>query len=624
VDTHQFLTQTLVFLVAGVAFVPMAQKLGLGAVLGYLIAGFLIGPNGLAVLGNNIEDIMHFAEFGVVMLLFIIGLELRPSRLWAMRVSIFGMGALQVGFTTLVICLFASWLEVTWQEALALGMVFALSSTAITLQTLAERRLLNTPEGKDAFSILLFQDIAVIPMLALLPLLSFSTDSNAGAKSLSENLTYALIVFAVIGSIVMVGKYAIRPVFRTIAETGLRELFTGFALLIVVGIALLMDSIDLSAALGTFVAGVVLADSEYRHELESELEPFKGLLLGLFFISVGASMDIQLFLSDPGRVLLFVALLMLIKASSIIVIARLFKRPLGQAIRVGLFLAQGGEFGFVLFSFALKNHVLSAETVQLAVLVIALSMVFTPIAINLGLKWTNAMIVRRIKEQAPEYDTLNDHGLVILAGYGRFGQIIGRVLRHSGYEITVLEREVEQVELVRKFGSKVFYGDASRMDLLHAAGAHNALAIVLATDDHERNKQIFTTCKKHFPNLKIFARARGRIDAYEWLQLGADYVVRETFHSALEMSRSLLHTLGFRKHQAHRLVKTFQYHDLDDMVRVAAKTLDENGYIFESNKNRASLEAVLREEKLHQAEFHDEAWIRPSERADNTTKEDNV
>ncbi len=622
-DTHQFLIQTLIFLVAGVIFVPLAQRAGLGAVLGYLIAGFLIGPNGLALLGDNIEDIMHFAEFGVVMMLFIIGLELRPSRLWAMRVPIFGMGALQVGFTTLVLFLFALLLNLSWPQALALGMIFSLSSTAITLQTLAERRLLNTPEGKDAFSILLFQDIAVIPMLALLPLLSWTGGDNGESKSLSEHIAYAAIVMAVIGSIVMVGKYAIRPVFRMIAETGLRELFTGFALLIVVGIALLMGSINLSAALGTFVAGVVLADSEYRHELESELEPFKGLLLGLFFISVGASTNIQLFLEDPARVLLFVLFLMLVKALSIIVIARIFKRSAGQAIRVGLFLAQGGEFGFVLFTFASKNHVFSDEVFNVAMLVVALSMAVTPIAINVGLKWTNVIISKRLKKSGPDYDYPSDQGLVILAGYGRFGQIIGRVLRHSGYEITVLERDAEQVELVRKFGSKVYYGDASRVDLLHAAGAHQALAIVLATDDHERNKQIFEVCKKHFPNLKVFARARGRIDAYEWLQLGADYVVRETFHSALVMSEKLLATLGFRKHQAHRLVKTFQYHDRRDMERMAAKYLDENGYIFESKKNRASLEAVLKDELKHHNEFHDEVWVRPTDREDNQGSERN-
>lgn len=616
-ETHQFLVQAFVFLLAGVVFVPVAQRIGLGAVLGYLIAGFLIGPSALALLGDNIEDIMHFAEFGVVMMLFIIGLELRPSRLWAMRVPIFGIGALQVGFTTLVLFLLVAFLDTTWKEALAIGMIFSLSSTAITLQTLSERRLLNTPEGKDAFAILLFQDIAVIPMLALLPILSLSASAGGSGKSFLEHASYALVVIAVIGSIVIIGKYAIRPLFRTIAETGLRELFTGVALLIIVGIALLMDSIDLSAALGTFVAGVVLADSEYRHELETELEPFKGLLLGLFFISVGASTDIELLLQDPLYVFALVLILIFIKVLSIIVIARLFKRSFTQSLRVGLFLAQGGEFGFVLFSFALQNQVISPEMVQLSVLVIALSMAITPIAIGVGLKWTHKITTQKLHDIKTQYDMPQDQGLVILAGYGRFGQIIGRVLRHSGYEITVLESNVDQVELVRKFGSQVFYGDASRSDLLEAAGASNALAIVLATDDHERNKRIFHLCKQHFPNLKIFARAAGRIDAYEWLQLGVDYVVRETFHSALEMSRQLLGTLGFRRHQAHRLVKTFQFHDHNDMKRMAKKFLDEEVYVFENHKNKASLDAVLREESRHLEEFNDDVWVKPENRVDN-------
>ena len=602
--------QAFVFLLSAVVAVPVAKRLGLGSVLGYLCAGAVIGPFALGLIGNDVEGVMAFAEFGVVMMLFLVGLELDPSLLWRMRVPILGLGGLQVVVTSVLILLVGVQLGFPWQQSLAVGMILAMSSTAIVLQTLNEKSLLKTEAGQSAFAVLLFQDIAVIPMLAILPLLALDSSLVAAASHTGlSGWQKTLLVLAVVASIVIVGRWVSRHLFRIIANTRMRETFTATALALVVGIALLMELVGLSPALGTFVAGVVLANSEYRHELEAEIEPFKGLLLALFFISVGASIDFALLAAKPWLVLELVLGLIIIKMLVLIVLARLFGL---SAQSNGIFtfaLAQGGEFAFVLFTFAGNNQILPATMIEPLVLVVALSMAATPLLIILN----ERLILPRLSgnsSKRPHDQIESEEARAIVVGFGRFGQIVGRLLRMNGFAITVLEHDATQVDTVRRFGHKVFYGDAARLDLLEAAGLADAELLVVAIDDHERCLQIVEVVRRHYPQLRIIARARGRRQAAEMLRAGADHVERETFNSALALGREALRSLGFRAYQAQRAAELFRHHDELNVRSLGEVLDDESAFINRARQHAVDLEQVLKNDQKVDAESGDQAWDR--------------
>jgi monovalent cation:proton antiporter-2 (CPA2) family protein len=611
-----FFFQAFVYLGAAVVAVPFAKRLGLGSVLGYLLAGMVIGPFGLHLIGTEGQDVMHFAEFGVVMMLFLIGLELEPSLLWRMRAPIMGLGGLQVAATTAAIAGIAVALGVHWKAALAIGMILALSSTAIVLQTLAEKGLLGTDGGQCAFAVLLFQDIAVIPMLALLPLLAPGVDATASgstgaehAKSWVEGLPawgQTMAVLAAVTAIVVGGRYLIRPAFRVIARTRQSEIFTAAALLLVIAIALLMVQVGLSPALGTFLAGVVLANSEYRHELEADIEPFKGLLLGVFFIAVGASVDFSLILGEPGVVVAAVGALIIVKLVVLVVLGRMFGMGFDQNLMFSFSLAQGGEFGFVLFSFASQHGVLEPATTQRLTAVIAISMAMTPILILLNERLIQPRWGTR-ERRARDPDVIEETNRIVIAGFGRVGGIVGRLLRANGVGATVLEFDSDHVELLRKLGLKVFYGDASRLDLLRAAGAEEAEVLVLAIDDHERLMGMVETVQKHFPHLKLLARARGRLEAYDLLEKGVE-VYRETFDTSLRLGIDALRALGARAYQAHRSAQKFRRHDEANLAALARLRHDQERYLSAAREQIQALEQTMLQDAQSTDDLRDVGW----------------
>lgn len=549
------LLNALIYLGAAVVAVPIAKRLGLGSVLGYLAAGLIIGPWGLRLI-TDVDAILHFSEFGVVLLLFLIGLELEPRRLWQMRMPIFGLGGAQVAGCALLIGLLGALFGWHWSTALVAGLGLALSSTAIALQPLTERRLLGTDGGRAAFSILLFQDIAVIPMLAVLPLLG-----TAGAATDAESgLRAAVLAAVVIGAVVLGGRYLTRPLFRFIAATGMREIFTAAALLIVIGIAVLMQFAGLSMALGTFIAGVLLAESEYRHELESDIEPFKGLLLGLFFTSVGMSVDVGLLLHQPAVILGLLALLLLGKALVLALLTRLGKVPGQQAALFVFLLAPGGEFAFVLFGAAEQIGAMPADVAAQLTVAVALSMLAGPLLLILNDRVIQPRMA--LGPQRPD-DTPEDEGNpVIVAGFGRFGQIIVRLLYANRIGATVLDHDPVTIETLRPYGFKVFYGDATRLDLLEAAGAGKARVLVVALDSQEASLLLIDQVQRHFPNLHIVARARDLTHAIELMNRNVPEIERETFHSALKLGESTLRALGFGTYAAHKRAMTFRRHNI--------------------------------------------------------------
>lgn len=592
------LTNALIYLFAAVISVPIAKRLGLGSVLGYLIAGVLIGPFVFHLVGDQ-TDVMHFAEFGVVMMLFLVGLELRPSRLWQMRRPILGLGGLQVLITALVIWgLVAGLSDYPWQVSLAIGLTLALSSTAIVLQSLTERGLLKTQAGANSFSVLLLQDIAVIPILALLPLLAIGEISQeaTGHGNLIGHLPNWVQVMISTGTIVAIilgGKYLAAPFFRFIAETRLREIFTAFALFIVVAITVLMQAIGLSPALGSFLAGVVLADNEFRHELEVDIEPFKGLLLGLFFITVGASIDFQLLFDQPVFIGLSVIGLILVKLLVLAVIARISSMSKSQGILFTLALAQGGEFAFVLASSARQFAVFDDALVNLLTVVVALSMLVSPLL----LVAYEVYFSRKGQQALPEQDSdIESTEHVILAGYGRFGQIIGRLLIAQGFKLTILDHSPGQVDLVRRFGNKVYYGDAARRDLLEAAGAHEAKMLIIAVDEPDKAMDIIHTAQKHFPHLKLLARAIDRRHAYELIQAKIDGMRRETFDSALHLGVDALKLLGISDEDAKHAGAMFEEHDEEVLHKLAEVWGDDQRYGMAVQKGLQELKQVLQDE----------------------------
>ena len=595
-----FLLQALVYLGAAVISVPIAKRLGLGSVLGYLIAGVVIGPFALSLVGEQ-TDIMKFAEFGVVILLFLIGLEVQPSTLWDMRKAIFGFGGAQVIGTSLAIAGVAMLFSLPWQTALAVGMVLAMSSTAIVLQTLDEKGLRQGPVGRAAFGILLLQDLAVIPMFALLPTLATiapTVHEAAGGHggSLVAHLprwAQGLSVLAAVGVVVGGGRYLVRPIFRFIAEARLREIFTAAALLIVVGVASIMQTVGLSPALGAFLAGVVLAESEFRRELETDIEPFRGLLLGLFFITVGAGIDLRLVAAQPLVLIGLVLGLMLLKFLVLFGLARLFGAPARGAAAVAVALAQGGEFAFVLLTFTVGAGVIGATLAALLTAAVAVSMALTPVAMILYERIAQ-MLDAAIPKVTPDTGAFEDgEPDIIIAGFGRFGQITGRLLTANGFRSTVLDSDIEQIDLLRRFGRRVHYGDATRMDLLRAAGVERARMLIVALDDREKTVELVETARKAFPDLVILARAWDRRHAYDLLANGADAVERETFEAALALGTTALQKLGYRAHRAHRAGAIFRRHDRKSFEDLRPVWGQEEAYILASRDAAQTMDKLL-------------------------------
>ncbi|MDC9578036.1 monovalent cation:proton antiporter-2 (CPA2) family protein [Pseudoalteromonas sp. GABNS16E] len=593
----------LIYLAAAIVAVPIAKRVGLGSVLGYLIAGILIGPYALGIVGDQ-TDVMHFAEFGVVMMLFLVGLELQPARLWKLRHSILGLGGLQVVLTAAAIFAFCYWVfTMHWQTALAIDLMLALSSTAIVLQSLEEKGWLKQEAGQNAFSVLLFQDIAIIPILALLPLLAFAPQSSS--KDISDSIIASWPVWQQVGVSVAViagGKYVSAPLFRYIAQTHMREIFTIFALFLVVAIALVMQSIGLSPALGTFLAGVVLAESEFRHELEADIEPFKGLLLGLFFITVGASINFELLADEFTTVIALVALLIVVKACILFALAITFNISKKQRLLFALALAQGGEFAFVLLSVTTTLSILTPEQTSLVTLVVAVSMLVAPL-----LLMAYEQLQKRTSNSAPEFDKpeqISSAKHVIIAGYGRFGQIMGRLLHAQGYDITVLDHSPSQIELLRRFGNTVFYGDAARQELLEAAGAHTAQMLIVAIDDADKTLEIIKLAHKNYPQLKIVARAIDRRHAYQLLNLKVDAFNRETVDSAINLAVDALELLGNNKEDAQRAGKLFRDHDRAAVLQLAELWGDDASYGVAVRQRMEDLKQVLQQDKQAQSDLN--------------------
>lgn len=577
------LLDTLIYLMAAVIAVPIAARLGLGSVLGYIAAGILIGPV-LGLVGSETKDLQHFAEYGVVVMLFLIGLELEPRTLWDMRHKLIGMGGLQITLTTGAMTALGMWYDYDWQTSLAVGMILSLSSTAIVLQTLTEKGLVQTNGGRATFSVLLTQDMAVIPMLAILPLLGLAAgpgfapdgsirvapveDADHHAISLVDGLPawgVTLITLGAVVAIILTGIYLTRPVFRYIHSAKLREMYTALALLIVVGIGLLMTMVGLSPALGTFLAGVVLANTEFRHELESDLEPFKGLLLGLFFITVGAGIDFGLLFAKPLTILGISAAIILIKGSVLYIIARLFRlRPRGRWLFT-LGLAQAGEFGFVLVSFSTQTNVLSGPQGQVILLAIAITMLITPLLFILFERKARAAAA-----DAPIVeDVIDDKGPVIIAGIGRFGQIVNRLVQSCGYKTVVIDHDIKTIQLMRKFGFKGFFGDPTRPDLLRAAGLNEARILVVALDNPDSATRLVQFARKNHPDLHIIARAHDRNHVYALYAAGADDIVREMFDSSLRAGRYVLENLGMTEFEAAEAQRVFYHHDRHTVSELA-------------------------------------------------------
>lgn len=575
--------------------VPLAKRLGLGSALGYLLAGVVIGPFMLGMVGEEGADVLHFAEFGVVMMLFIVGLEMNPALLWRMRVSILGLGGAQVVLTASIIALLGWYFGLSWQAALAIGLTFSLSSTAMVLQTLDEKGWMKTKAGKAGFSVLLAQDIAVIPMLALLPFLALSGDASLAADGSGPDWARALLTVGVIAGMILAGHFLTKPLFRWIAASRSSEVFVATALALVIGASLLMNLVGLSPALGSFLTGVVLAESEYRHELEANIEPFKGLLLGLFFISVGASIDFALVMQSPLLIAGLVLLLIAVKFPVLLLLGRIFGLKLADNLMFAFILAQGGEFAFLLFSFATQTRVLSTDIANLMIVVVAFSMIITPLMIIFYVRYVQPRYVDFVAP--PDGSEVQDlKSPVIVAGFGRFGQVVSRLLKADGYPTTLLDHDASQIELSGRFGNKVFYGDASRVDLLRAAGADKARLLIVAIDDREKCVELVETARLNFPSLKILARAYDRPHAYQLMAANADGVTRETYGSALLMGEQALELLGSDAARAHRVMDLFREHDEAGLQKMFQAWGDDHAYGLLVSEQLSELEKVLQDD----------------------------
>ncbi|CAH0524571.1 glutathione-regulated potassium-efflux system protein KefB [Vibrio hippocampi] len=580
--TNDLLQSSVIFLGAAVVAVPIAQRLGLGSVLGYLLAGIAIGPWGLGLI-SDVDEILHFAEFGVVLLLFLIGLELNPKKLWQMRVPILGLGGAQVVVTTCVLSALVSMFGLSWQTSLVIGMGLALSSTAIALRVIEEQGLAGGETGQSGFAVLLFQDIAVIPMLAMLPVLAGNT---------SGNWDDILWMLAGVAGLVIGGHYLIRPLFRYVLLSGVRELFTVAALLLVIGIATFMQKLGLSMALGTFLAGVLLAESEYRHELETAIEPFKGLLLGLFFIAVGMAVNLGLLFASPLEILAAVTALIVIKGLLLYLLARLFGIRAKARSKMAAILSQGGEFAFVIFTAASSQGLLAQNESSFLLVVVSLSMVTTPLLLMAQKKWFERSLNPQEFESL-QSDVEDRQPKVIIAGFGRFGQIVGRLMYANKVRVTILESDASQIHLLRKYGYKVFYGDATQIDLLRSAGAERAEAIVVCTDSPEEVMNVVDICHQHFPNLKVLARARSRVEAYQLMSHGVSSYSRETFLGALDLGRQTLIELGFHPYEAKRAEAHFKKLDNAMLKELLPQHSEDKQLAQRSKEARKELEEIF-------------------------------
>ncbi len=611
--TGGFLFEAVVFLSAAILCVPLAKRFGLSSVLGYLMAGILIGPYILGFVGEEGEDIMHFAEFGVVMMLFLIGLEIEPKNFWKMRKTIVGMGGLQVSLTMLLVFVAFNFFGFNWQSALSIAMALSLSSTAIVLQTLKERGLMNTSYGSSAFSVLLFQDIIVIPMLAIVPLLSSKVvvdDHGDAHVSLLENLPLGfqtLMVLMSVGIVIAAGRYFFVPMLRLVARTRLRELFSASALLIVIAIAYLMELVGLSPALGAFLGGVVLANSEFKHELESNLEPFKGLLLGLFFIAVGASINFGVIQENPATVAGVVLGIMALKSIVLFLVGSVFQMQVDQKLLLSIGLAQVGEFAFVLFSFTFQLGILDRQELDLLLVVTAISMTLSPIFGIVNERLVLPRVGTKESEEKP-MDAIDEKNKVIIVGFGHFGSTVGRFLRANGVEATILDHDSNRVDLLRKMGFKVYYGDATREDLLESAGAAEADILISAVDDADTTYELVEIVQKKYPNLKLLIRAKSRVDAYDLLDLGEQNIYRESIDSSIRLAGDVLHMLGYRRYTIHRLAQNFFKYDEESMRRLARERMDSDEYIFRAKEEISQQEAALEEDLKRGDIMEDNSW----------------
>lgn len=585
----------VLFLFSAVVAVPLAARLGIGAVLGYLLAGIVIGPWGLGFI-SDVEEILHFSELGVVFLMFIIGLELNPSKLWQLRRSIFGVGAAQVLLSAGLLGGLLLLTDFSWQAAVVGGIGLAMSSTAMALQLMREKGMNRSESGQLGFSVLLFQDLAVIPALALVPLLAGVGDEDPDWFKLGLKV----VAF---GGMLVGGRYLLRPVFRFIADSGVREVFTAATLLLVLGSALFMDALGLSMALGTFIAGVLLAESEYRHELEIAIEPFKGLLLGLFFISVGMALNLGVLYTHLMWVVVSVAVLVAVKMLVLYVLARVYGLRSSERMQFATVLSQGGEFAFVLFSTASSQRLFQGDQMALLLVTVTLSMMTTPLLMKAVDKWlSHRFNGPEDEDEAPWVE--DDKPQVIVVGFGRFGQVIGRLLMANRMRITVLERDISAVNLMRKYGYKVYYGDATQVELLRSAGAEEAQSIVITCNDPEDTMKLVEICQQHFPHLAILARARGRVEAHELLQMGVSQFSRETFSSALELGRKALVSLGMHPHQAQRAQLHFRRLDMR-MLRELIPAHTDAGQISRVREARRELEEIFQREMQQERRQYD-------------------
>lgn len=575
---HEF----LVIIAAALIAAPLFRRFGLGAILGYLVAGIALGPFGLNLI-DDAHRMLNLSELGVIMLLFVIGLELQPSRLWTLRRQIFGLGSAQVGLTSLALAGLLHWAGLPWLLAGIAGFGLSLSSTAFVLQTLAEKKQLSTRYGRDSFAILLFQDLAIIPALSLLPLLASTSASLDWLKILEGFCILCLIVIA--------ARFVLGPLLRILVRSGLREIFTAGALFVVLGMAATVEHIGLSMSLGAFIAGVLLADSQYRHELEATIEPFKGLLLGLFFIAIGMTANLQAIWTNPGLVLGGALGLILTKALCLLSISKLVGSSWLQSLRLALALAQGGEFAFVLFTQASRHSLVSTATADLLVMVVTLSLLLSPLVFTLG----SRLLDRLQASKAPQpFDRIDEPGnAVVIAGFGRVGQIIARVLAMRNIPFTAIENNPDQVDFVRKFGSKVFYGNPSQLELLDAAKVGDAKVFVLAEDNIELSLRTAELMRHHFPQIPIYARARNRFHCYRLMDLGVKMITRDTLLSSLAMSRDVLEGLGVPAEDARNSVELFHQHDEKLLKKQQAIYKDEQALIQNARQAREELRQLF-------------------------------
>ena len=613
--TGSILFEAIVFLAGAIICVSIAKRLGLSSVIGYLLAGVLIGPYVFGFIGNEGEDIMHFAEFGVVVMLFLIGLEIEPKNFWNMRKTIVGMGGIQVGGTMLLSYILFTILGFEWKVALVISMAVALSSTAIAMQTIKEKGLMETTFGSSSFSILLFQDIIVIFMLGFIPLLS-NTDASASAENVSDHtnlldgLPLGLQTLSIILSVVVIivaGRYLIVPMLRKVAKTGVRELLIAAAFLIVFGISLLMEFVGLSPALGAFLGGVVLSNSEFKHELESTLEPFKNLMLGLFFMAVGASINFIVIANSPLEISGILVAIIILKGIVLYITGHIFKLKLDQKLLLTCSLAQIGEFAFVLLSFAFGLNILEQEQMDMMLVITALSMSLTPI---IGIINERFILPRTGTKESVKrpMDHIAKTQKIILVGFGHFGSTIGRFLRSHGVEATILDHDSNRVDFLRKMGFEVYYGDATRLDLLESAGIAEAKIVICATNKISVSKAIGKIIKEKYPHVEFMIRTKNRYDAYELLNLGNENIYRESLETSLTLAKDVLSKMGFRKYTLNRQVQNFIKYDEDSLRRLSQEPKDEKNYIFKAKKELEQQEKFLNEDFKRGIVEYDNHW----------------